>query len=70
MTLQVGGVSKIELMHCTQLKTTDPTSHQRKRPTSLNQKPSKNNSRKEEKLVAGLKGVPDTKADWPTDRRS
>jgi hypothetical protein len=59
MTLQVGGVSKIESIHCTQLKTTD----QRKRPTSLNQKPPKHNSRKEEKLVAGLKGVPGTKTD-------
>jgi hypothetical protein len=63
MTLQVGGVSEIESMHCTQLKTTDQTSRQRKRPTSLNQKPSKNNSRKEEKLVAGPKGVPDTKTE-------
>jgi hypothetical protein len=70
MTLQAWGVSKIESMNCTQPKTTDRTSHQRKRPTSLNQEPSKNNSGKEEKLVAGLKGVPDTKTDWPTDRRS
>jgi hypothetical protein len=31
---------------------------------------SKNNSRKEEKLVAGSKGVPDTKRDWPNDHRS
>jgi hypothetical protein len=57
-------------MHYTQFKITDPASRQRKRPTSLNQKLSKNNSRKEEKLVAGPKGVPDTKTDWPTDRRS
>jgi hypothetical protein len=63
MTLQVGGVSKIESMKCAQLITTDPTSRQRRRPTSLNQKPSKNNSRKEKKLVVGPKGVPDTKTD-------
>jgi hypothetical protein len=37
MTLQVGGVSKIESMKCTQLKTIDPTSLHRRRPTSLNQ---------------------------------
>jgi hypothetical protein len=47
-----------ESINCTRLKTTDPTFRQRKRPTSLNQKPSKNNSGKEEKLVAGPKGVP------------
>jgi hypothetical protein len=63
MILQFGEVSKIESMHCTQLKTTDLTSRQRKCPTSLNKKPSKNNSRKEEKLVAGPKEVPDTKID-------
>jgi hypothetical protein len=54
MTLQVGGVSKIKSMNCTQLKTTDPTSCQRKRPTTLNPKPSKDNSRKEEKLELEL----------------
>jgi hypothetical protein len=37
VTLQVGGVSKTESIKCTQLKTTDPTSRQRRRPTSLNQ---------------------------------
>jgi hypothetical protein len=63
MTLQVGGVSEIDTMNCTQLKTTDPTSRQRRRSTSLNQKPSKNNSRKDEKLAMGPKGVPDTKKD-------
>jgi hypothetical protein len=41
MTFQVGDVSKTESMKCTQLKTPDPISRQRKRPTSLNQKPSK-----------------------------
>jgi hypothetical protein len=41
MTLQVGGVSKIESVNYTQFKTTDPTSRQRKRPTPLNKKPSK-----------------------------
>jgi hypothetical protein len=63
ITLQVGGVSEVESMHCAQLKTTDSTSRQRGRPTSLNQKATKNHSRKEEKLVAGPKGVPDTKTD-------
>jgi hypothetical protein len=43
MTLQVGGVSKIESIKYAQLKTTDPTSRQRKHPTSLSQKPSRNN---------------------------
>jgi hypothetical protein len=37
MSLQVGGVSKIESMKYAQLKTTNPTSPQRKCPTSLNQ---------------------------------
>jgi hypothetical protein len=49
MTLQVGGVSKIKSMKYAQLKTTDPTSHQRRRLTSLNQYLSKNSSRREEK---------------------
>jgi hypothetical protein len=70
MTLQVGGVSKTESIKCAQLKTTDPTSCQRRHPTSLNQYLSKNKLRKKEKLVAGRKVVPDAKADWPTDRRS
>jgi hypothetical protein len=37
MTLQVGGVSKIESMKYAQLKITDLTSHQRRRPPTLNQ---------------------------------
>jgi hypothetical protein len=45
MTLQVGGVSKIESIKCTQLKTTDPTTRQRRRPTSLNHL-TENNSKK------------------------
>jgi hypothetical protein len=36
MTLQAGGVSKIESIQYSQLKTTNPTSHQRGCPTSLN----------------------------------
>jgi hypothetical protein len=37
MILQVGGISKIESMKYAHLKTTDPTSRQRRHPTSLNQ---------------------------------
>jgi hypothetical protein len=51
VALQVGGVSKIGSMIYAQLKTIDPTSRQRRRPTTLNQKQSKNNSRNEEKLA-------------------
>jgi hypothetical protein len=36
-----------------QLKTTDPNSRQRGRPTSTNMQLSKDNFKKEEKLVAG-----------------
>jgi hypothetical protein len=50
------------------LKTTDPTTRQRGRPTSTNPKLSKNNQReKGEKLVSCPRWVPDTKTDWPTD---
>jgi hypothetical protein len=41
MTLQVGGVSKIESMKFTQFKITDSTSCQSRLPTSLNQELSK-----------------------------
>jgi hypothetical protein len=40
-----------------------------KAPTSLVSNGLKNNSRKKEKLVAGPRGVLDTKTDWPTDRQ-
>jgi hypothetical protein len=50
------------------LKTTDPTSRQRGRPTSTNPKLSKKYSKREgEKLVADPRWVPDTKTDWPSD---
>jgi hypothetical protein len=54
------------------LKSTDPTSRQRGRPTSTNPKLSTTKKSKREwgKLVAGPRWVPDTKMDWPTDRRS
>jgi hypothetical protein len=53
------------------LKTRDTTSLQRGRYTSTNLQLSKNNQReKEEKLVADPRWVPDTKTDWPTERRS
>jgi hypothetical protein len=51
------------------LKSTDPTSRQRGRPTSTNRNCQKKN-REREKLVAGPRWVPDTKKDWPTDSRS
>jgi hypothetical protein len=44
-----------------QLKTTDPTSSQRGRPTSTNPKLSKNNQRENEK---NWSSVPDTETDW------
>jgi hypothetical protein len=50
------------------LKTTDPTSRQRGRPTSTNPQLSKIiKERKGEKFVAGPRWVPDTRTDWPTD---
>jgi hypothetical protein len=52
-------------------ETTDPSSRQRGNPTSVNPQLSKNNYReKRKKLVADPRWVPDTKIDWPTDRRS
>jgi hypothetical protein len=54
MCLQAGGVSKIESAKHAQLKSADPTSHQRGRPTSLNLK--KKLKKEGEKLVAGPSG--------------
>jgi hypothetical protein len=42
-------------MNCTELKTTDPTSRQRKFPTSLNQKP--------------FKVIQERKKNWPRVRK-
>jgi hypothetical protein len=54
-----------------QMETTDPTSRQRGRPTSTNPQLCKRLVKeKGEKLVAGPRWAPDTKIDWPTDRRS
>jgi hypothetical protein len=50
------------------LKTTDPTSRQRGRPTSRNPQLSKV-KREGEKLVAVPRWGPDTNTDWPIDRR-
>jgi hypothetical protein len=56
---------------CNKLKTTDPTSRQRGRQHQQTRNCleiiRKNEGRK---LVASPKWVPDTKTDWPTDRRS
>jgi hypothetical protein len=53
------------------LKITDPTSRQRGRTTSTNPQLSNDNSCEGGgKLVVGPRWVPDTKTDWPTDRRS
>jgi hypothetical protein len=49
------------------LKSTDPTSRQRGRPTSTNPKLSTTKDLEWEKLVADPRCVPDTKMDWPTD---
>jgi hypothetical protein len=51
-----------------QLNNTAPTS-QRGRPTSTNPQLSKNKG-EGEKVVGGPRWMPDTKTDWPTDRRS
>jgi hypothetical protein len=48
------------------LKTTDPTSRQRGRPTSTNPQLFKNNQKEKGKSWSR---VPDTKTDWPTDCR-
>jgi hypothetical protein len=52
------------------LKTADPTSRQTGRSTSINPQLPKIIEEEGEKLVAVPRWVPDTKADWPTDRRS
>jgi hypothetical protein len=49
-----------------QMKTTDPTSRQRRRLSSRNPYL----LTKGEELISGLRWVADTKADWPTDCRS
>jgi hypothetical protein len=53
-----------------QLKSTDPTSRQRGRPISETRNCLKVIKKEGEKLVAGSRWMPDTKTDWPTDRRS
>jgi hypothetical protein len=49
---------------------TEPSSRQRGRYKITNPQLSKVNLKEQEKLVAGLRWVPDTKTDWPTDYRS
>jgi hypothetical protein len=49
-----------------QLQTTDPSSIQRRRPTSTKPKLSDSNKN----LALGPRWVLDTKIDWPTDCRS
>jgi hypothetical protein len=49
-----------------QLKTTDPSSRQRERPTSTNTQLSDSNKN----LVVSLRYVLYSKTDWPIDRRS
>jgi hypothetical protein len=53
-----------------QLKTTDPTPHQRGYPTSTKTISLKIIKERRRKLVTGPIWVPDTKIGWPTDRSS
>jgi hypothetical protein len=52
------------------LKTTDPTSRQRGRPTQQIRNCLKIIKERRKKIVPGPRWVPDTKIDWPADRRS
>jgi hypothetical protein len=53
-----------------QQQITDLSSRQRGRYKISNSQLSKENVKEKEKLVTGPRWMPDTKTDWPTDRRS
>jgi hypothetical protein len=80
LALQVGGVSNETVKYGLSSAGLRPksdcsgkahqSSRQRGRYKITNPQPPTENFKEKEKLVAGLRWVPDTKTDWPTDCRS